>query len=122
MALVQASSAASVLASARLRISLRCGGDRVSHAKKVRSQLCSCVGTLVFRVFTYSRVFAPSEKRDRTILLTQAVEHALHNLTAEIPKQASLYVDITGLQTDRAHLNMVEKDRAVLYGASSISS
>jgi hypothetical protein len=51
-------------------------------------------------------------------LLTQAVEHALHNLTAELPQQAPLHVDITGLQTDRAHLNMVGKDRAVLHGAS----
>jgi len=51
-------------------------------------------------------------------LLTQAVEQALHNLAADLPIQAPVYVDITGLQTDRAHLNMVGKDRAVLHGAS----
>jgi hypothetical protein len=51
-------------------------------------------------------------------LLTQAVEHALHNLTVDLPKEATLDVDVTGLQTDRPHLNMVGKDRAVLHGAS----
>jgi hypothetical protein len=60
----------------------------------------------------------PPRSATEQLLLTQAVTQALHNLTAELPNQAPLHVDVTGLQTDRAHLNMVGKDRAVLHGAS----
>ena len=60
----------------------------------------------------------PPRTATEQLLLTQAVEHALHNLTAELPKEATLQIDVTGLQTDRARFNMVGKDRAVLYGAS----
>jgi hypothetical protein len=60
----------------------------------------------------------PPRTATEQLLLTQAVEQALHNLAADLPIQAPVYVDITGLQTDRAHLNMVGKDRAVLHGAS----
>jgi hypothetical protein len=52
------------------------------------------------------------------LLLSQAVEHALHNLTVDLPKEAALYVDVTGLQTDRAHFNMVGEDRGVLHDPS----
>ncbi|HSL05540.1 MAG TPA: hypothetical protein VK901_18595 [Nitrospiraceae bacterium] len=60
----------------------------------------------------------PPRTATEQLLLTQAVQHALHDLTAELPNEAPLHVDITGLQTDRAHLNMVGKDRAVLHGPS----
>ncbi len=52
------------------------------------------------------------------LLLTAAIEHALHNLTIFLPEQTSLHVDVTGLQTDRAHFNMVGEDRGVLHGPS----
>lgn len=53
------------------------------------------------------------------LLLTQAVELALHNLTAALPERASLLVEVTGLQTDRAHLNMMtDLGRGVLHDPS----
>jgi len=52
------------------------------------------------------------------LLLTQAADHALRNLTVELPKEASLHVDVTGLQTDRSHFNMAGGDRGVLHGPS----
>ena len=52
------------------------------------------------------------------LLLTQSVEHALKNLTVSPPEHASLHVDVTGLQTDRAHFNMVGEDRGALHGPS----
>jgi hypothetical protein len=52
------------------------------------------------------------------LLLTKAVEYALHGLTVSLPEQSSLRVDVTGLQTDRAHFNMVGEDRGVLHGPS----
>ncbi|HSF66342.1 MAG TPA: hypothetical protein VLA67_02830 [Nitrospiraceae bacterium] len=52
------------------------------------------------------------------LLLTQAIEHAMHNLEVELPKETALHVDVTGLQTDRAHFNMVGEDRGILHGPS----
>jgi hypothetical protein len=53
------------------------------------------------------------------LLLTQAAELALHNLTAALPEHASLLVEVTGLQTDRAHLNMTtDLGRGVLHDPS----
>jgi hypothetical protein len=52
------------------------------------------------------------------LLLTQAVGHMLHNLTVELPEEATLHVDVTGLQTDRSHFNMVGEDRGILQGPS----
>jgi hypothetical protein len=60
----------------------------------------------------------PPRSAIEQLLLTQALDHALHNLTVALPNEAILHVDITGIQTDRAHFNMVGKDRAVLHGAS----
>jgi hypothetical protein len=48
------------------------------------------------------------------LLLTKAVEYALHNLTISLPEQSSLHVDVTGLQTDRSHFNMGGVNRGVL--------
>jgi hypothetical protein len=53
------------------------------------------------------------------LLLTQSVTHSLHNLTAFLPEQASLRVDVTGLQTDRANLNMQGDQRGILNGPSN---
>jgi len=53
------------------------------------------------------------------LLLTQSVQHSLHNLTAFLPEQASLRVDVTGLQTDRANLNMQGDQRGILNGPSN---
>jgi hypothetical protein len=36
----------------------------------------------------------------------------------ELPKEAPLHVDVTGLQTDRSHFNMAGGDRGVLHGPS----
>ena len=52
------------------------------------------------------------------LLLTQSVDHALHNLTAFLPEYTSLSVDVTGLQTDRAHINMLGDERGTLHGPS----
>ncbi len=52
------------------------------------------------------------------LLLTQAIEHAMHNLEVELPKETALHLDVTGLQTDRAHLNMAGQDRGILHGPS----
>lgn len=60
----------------------------------------------------------PPRSSIEQLLLTQALTHALHNLTIDLPKESILHVDITGLQTDRAHLDMVGKERAVLHAAS----
>ena len=53
------------------------------------------------------------------LLLTQSIQHALHNLTPFLPEQASLRVDVTGLQTDRANLNMQGDQRGILNGPSN---
>lgn len=52
------------------------------------------------------------------LLLTQAVTYAVNNLTVSLPDHAALHVDVTGLQTDRAHFNVVGEDRGVLHGPS----
>jgi hypothetical protein len=53
------------------------------------------------------------------LLLTQSVELALHNLTAFLPEQSSLRIDVTGLQTDRANFNMFGGQRGILHGPSA---
>ncbi len=60
------------------------------------------------------------------LLLTQSIQHALHNLTPSLhnltpflAEQASLRVDVTGLQTDRANLNMHGDQRGILNGPSN---
>ena len=52
------------------------------------------------------------------LLLTQAVVHALNNLTVTLPEHASLRVEVTGLQTDRAHFNLTGLGRGVLHDPS----
>lgn len=52
------------------------------------------------------------------LLLTQAVAYAVNNLTVSLPEHAALHVEVTGLQTDRAHFNLVGEDRGVLHGPS----
>jgi hypothetical protein len=53
------------------------------------------------------------------LLLTQSIQHALHNLTPFLPEQTSLRIDVTGLQTDRANLNMHGDQRGILNGPSN---
>ena len=48
------------------------------------------------------------------LLLTQSIQHALHNLTPFLPEQTSLRVDVTGLQT-----NMHGDQRGILNGPSN---
>ena len=50
------------------------------------------------------------------LLLTNAVEHAMHNLIVELPQEAALRVEVTGLQSDRTQVNMRREDRGVLHG------
>lgn len=77
------------------------------------------LSAILFSGCSLTQEFSPPPRTaTEQLLLTQAVEHALHNLTVELPKEATLAVDVTGLQTDRPHLNMVGKDRAVLHPAS----
>ncbi|MGH7181896.1 MAG: hypothetical protein ACREJN_07970 [Nitrospiraceae bacterium] len=77
------------------------------------------VSAILFCGCSLTQEFSPPPRTaTEQLLLTQAAEHALHNLTVELPKEATLHVDITGLQTDRAHINMVGKDRAVVHAAS----
>ncbi len=52
------------------------------------------------------------------LLLTQAVTYAVNNLTASLPDHAALHVEVTGLQTDRAHFDVVGENRGVLHDPS----
>ncbi len=45
------------------------------------------------------------------LLLTQAVERALTGLMVPLPDGAALYVEVSGLQTDRAHLHLDEEEQ-----------
>lgn len=44
------------------------------------------------------------------LLLSQAVERALEGVAVPIPEGEAIRVEVTGLQTDRAHLHMDEQD------------
>jgi len=44
------------------------------------------------------------------LLLTQAVERSLTEVTVPLPEGATVAVEVSGLQTDRAHLHMSEED------------
>lgn len=48
------------------------------------------------------------------LLLGQALERALDKLSLPIPEGASLMVEASGLQTDRAHLQMINQERGVV--------
>lgn len=44
------------------------------------------------------------------LLLTQAVERALETLTVPLPEGETVRLEVSGLQTDRAHLHMDQED------------
>ncbi len=46
------------------------------------------------------------------LLLTQAVDRALEELTAPLPDGEAIRVEVSGLQTDRAHLHLDEQDES----------
>lgn len=46
------------------------------------------------------------------LLLSQAVAQALEHVTMPLPEGAPIAVDITGLQTDRAHLHLDTEDKS----------
>jgi hypothetical protein len=48
------------------------------------------------------------------LLLTQAVERALADVTVPLPDGATVAIEVSGLQTDRAHLHVSEED--ALFG------
>lgn len=80
---------------------------------------CFLVSAILFCGCSLTQEFSRTPRTAvEQLLLTQAVEHALHGLTVSLPEQTSLRVDITGLQTDRSHFKMVGEDRVVLHGPS----
>jgi hypothetical protein len=46
------------------------------------------------------------------LLLSQAVERALENLAVPLPEGESVRVEVSGLQTDRAHLHLDEQEQS----------
>lgn len=46
------------------------------------------------------------------LLLTQAVERALEGLTVPLPEGEAVRLEVSGLQTDRAHLHVDEQDES----------
>ncbi|MDP3090575.1 MAG: hypothetical protein Q8N04_07860 [Nitrospira sp.] len=44
------------------------------------------------------------------LLLTQAVERSLADLTVPLPEGTTVMVEVSGLQTDRAHMHVSEED------------
>ncbi|MBS0170317.1 MAG: hypothetical protein JSR62_08160 [Nitrospira sp.] len=48
------------------------------------------------------------------VLLTQAVNHALTNLTVQLPAGVNIEVDATGLESDRSRLRMTNSDLGTL--------
>ncbi|MGQ0811770.1 MAG: hypothetical protein ACT4OO_11170, partial [Nitrospiraceae bacterium] len=52
------------------------------------------------------------------LLLGQAIERALEDLSVPIPDEQSLALEVTGLQTDRTHLRMNEDKRGILDNPS----
>lgn len=48
------------------------------------------------------------------LLLTQAVERSLTDVTVPLPEGATVRVEVSGLQTDRAHMHLSKEDTA--YG------
>ena len=64
---------------------------------------------------------APQQEISRTprtaieqLLLGQALERAVDKLSLPIPEGASLLVEASGLQTDRAHLHLMNQERGVV--------
>jgi hypothetical protein len=64
---------------------------------------------------------APQQEISRTprtaveqLLLGQALERAVDKLSLPIPEGASLMVEASGLQTDRAHLQLMNQERGVV--------
>ncbi len=69
---------------------------------------CFLVSAILFCGCSLTQEFSRTPRTAvEQLLLTAAIEHALHDLTISLPEQTSLRVDVTGLQTDRAHFNMV---------------
>ena len=96
--------------------SLRTFADHMQRSLAFGSFLISAI---LFCGCTLEQEFSRTPRTAvEQLLLTQSVEHALHNLTAFLPEQASLRVDVTGLQTDRAHINMLGDERGILHGPS----
>jgi len=78
------------------------------------------VSAIVFCGCTLEQEFSRTPRTAvEQLLLTQSVEHALHNLTAFLPEHSTMHVDITGLQTDRANFNLLGDQRGILHGPSA---
>jgi hypothetical protein len=78
------------------------------------------VAMIVFCSCTLEQEFSRTPRTAvEQLLLTQSVEHALNNLTGFLPEQTTVHVDVTGLQTDRAHINMTGDERGILHGPSA---
>ena len=100
-----------------LRQCSRTLGDHMQRKLAPVSFLVSMI--ILFCVCSLTQEFSPPPRTAiEQLVLIPAVEHALHNLTVELPKESTLHVDIIGLQTDRTHFDMVGKHRAVVHGAS----
>jgi len=75
------------------------------------------VAAIVFCGCTLEQEFSRTPRTAvEQLLLTQSVEHALHNLSGFLPEPTTLRVDVTGLQTDRAHINMIGDERESCMG------
>ena len=90
-----------------------------SHPSKDRKALVRIrAGILVAVVALLSVGCALTQEVTKTprnaieqLLLSQAVEGALEGVTVPIPEGEAIRVEVTGLQTDRAHLHMDEQDQ-----------
>ena len=90
-----------------------------NHMQSKLAAGCFLVSAILFCGCSLTQEFSRTPRTAvEQLLLTKAVEYALHNLTISLPEQTSLRVDVTGLQTDRSHFNMVGEDRGVLHGPS----
>jgi hypothetical protein len=102
--------------SGRLRQFIEIFEDRMQRGLTVG--LC-LVSVIVFCGCTLEQEFSRTPRTAvEQLLLTQSIELALHNLSGFLPEQTTLGVDVTGLQTDRAHINMRGDERGILNGPS----
>lgn len=94
---------------------LHVGSSCQSQESKTRAQISA--GILVFALAVLSAGCALTQEVTKTprnaieqLLLSQALERAIEDITLPIPEGAAIRVEVTGLQTDRVHLHMDEYD------------
>lgn len=87
-------------------------GSRLSWPSLIVLSLLSCCLLTVGGCATIQEVSKTPRTATEQLLLSQAVEHALEELALPLSEGESVRVEVSGLQTDRAHLHLDEQDQS----------